>query len=147
MPTVTRIDDVVVPDEGNGAHIRIGDVFAATGAGAGEAAATVAKLAKATLTVSRTAPTGAAAHAVLTGGTSLVVPLAGLVDVERECTRLRGELESLEKQLASLESRLNNEKFVSKAPAEVVAGERKKLGEWSARRQQLREKVQALCGA
>jgi valyl-tRNA synthetase len=83
---------------------------------------------------------------VLTGGISLVVPLAGLVDVEKECTRLRGELASLEKQLASLEGRLSNEKFVSRAPAEVVQGERAKLAEWSARRQQLRDKVQTLCG-
>jgi len=146
VPPATSIDAVVVPGAGNGSQLRVGDVFASTGAGGGEAAATVAKLAKATLTVSTSAPGGAAAHAVLTGGTSLVVPLAGLVDVERECSRLRGELESLEKQLQSLESRLSNEKFVSKAPADVVAGERKKLGEWSARRQQLREKVQALCG-
>ncbi|HMC55690.1 MAG TPA: valine--tRNA ligase [Gemmatimonadaceae bacterium] len=147
VPPVANIDAVVVPADGNGSQIRAGDVFALTGvAGAGEATATVARLAKATLTVSTSAPAGAAAHAVLTGGTSLVVPLAGLVDVERECTRLRGELESLEKQLQSLESRLNNEKFVSKAPPDVVAGERAKLGEWSARRQQLREKVRALCG-
>ena len=83
---------------------------------------------------------------MLTGGTSLIVPLAGLVDVEKECSKMREELTSLEKQLLSLESRLANEKFVSKAPPDVVEGERKKLGEWSARREQLREKVQTLCG-
>jgi valyl-tRNA synthetase len=68
------------------------------------------------------------------------------VDVEKECARLKGELSSLETQLQSLQSRLANEKFVAKAPAEVVEGERRKLGEWSARRQQLRDKVQTLCG-
>ena len=68
------------------------------------------------------------------------------MDVERECGKLRGELTALEKQLQSLESRLGNEKFVAKAPADVVEGERKKLGDWSARRDQLREKVQTLCG-
>ena len=42
---------------------------------------------------------------------------------------------------------LANEKFVAKAPADVVESERRKLGEWSARREQLRDKVQTLCGA
>ena len=124
---------------GNGATRDIARVF-------GEEAAVVERLSRVSLKVAATAPAGAAAHAVLTGGTSLVVPLAGLVDVEKECARLRGELASLEKQLQSLEARLSNEKFVSKAPADVVEGERKKLGEWSARRQQLRDKVQTLCG-
>ena len=83
---------------------------------------------------------------MLSGGLSLVVPLAGLVDVDKECARLTGELASLEKQLAGLEGRLSNEKFTSKAPPDVVAGERAKLADWTARRQQLRDKVQTLCG-
>ena len=44
----------------------------------------VERLTKSALKVSTSAPTGAAAHAVLTGGVSLVVPLAGLVDVDKE---------------------------------------------------------------
>jgi valyl-tRNA synthetase len=113
-----------------------------------EEAGVVERLSRASLHVAKTAPegAGAAAHAVLTGGATLVVPLAGLVDVDKECARLRGELTSLEKQLQSLEGRLANDKFVSKAPADVVEGERKKLGEWTARRQRLRDKVQTLCG-
>jgi len=110
-------------------------------------AGVVERLARASLRVADRAPAGAAAHAVLTGGVSLVVPLAGLVDVDKECARLRTELESLEKQLTGLEGRLANEKFVARAPAEVVAGERAKLAEWTARREQLRDKVRSLCGA
>jgi valyl-tRNA synthetase len=112
----------------------------------GEESAVIERLTKSTLRVSDKAPTGAAAHAVLTGGVSLVVPLAGLVDVDKECSRLTGELATLEKQLTGLEGRLSNEKFTSKAPADVVAAERAKLAEWSARREQLREKVRSLCG-
>jgi valyl-tRNA synthetase len=137
VPPGASIEAVAVT--GNGAARDVARVFR-------EEASVVERLSRASLRTADTAPAGAAAHAVLTGGTSLVVPLAGLVDVQKECTRLRGELTSLEKQLESLESRLANEKFVSKAPADVVAGERRKLGEWSARRQQLRDKVQTLCG-
>ncbi|MGH7637626.1 MAG: valine--tRNA ligase [Gemmatimonadaceae bacterium] len=111
-----------------------------------EEAPVVERLSRASLTMATSAPPGASAHAVLTGGTSLVVPLAGLVDVDKECARLRGELISLEKQLHALEGRLANQKFVSKARPDVVDAERRKLSDWSARRQQLREKVQSLCG-
>jgi valyl-tRNA synthetase len=138
VPPGKSIEAVAVA--ANGSSANMGRVFAEEGP-------LFERLSRAELRVEREAPSGAAAHAVLTGGTSLVVPLAGLVDVQKECARLQGELTSLEKQLTSLESRLGNEKFVSKAPPDVVDAERKKLGEWSARRQQLREKVQALCGA
>ena len=104
------------------------------------------RLSRSTLRVAASAPAGAAAHAVLGGGASLVVPLAGLVDVEKECARLRGELESLEKQLAALTGRLSNEKFIAKAPKDVVDAERRKQSEWQVRQQQLRDKVQTLCG-
>jgi valyl-tRNA synthetase len=137
VPPGTAIEAVAIA--GNGAAGDIARVFR-------EEAAIVERLSRASLIVATTAPQGASAHAVLTGGTSLVVPLAGLVDVEKECTRLRGELTSLEKQLQALEARLANDKFVAKARPDVVDAERKKLGEWSARRGQLREKVRSLCG-
>ena len=89
---------------------------------------------------------GAAAHAILPDGSELVVPLAGLIDVDKECARLKTDLSGLEKQIAALEGRLGNEKFTAKAPAHVVQSERDKLRDWTARRDQLREKVEALCG-
>jgi len=136
VPPGTPVDAVVV---GNGTSREVARVF-------GEEAAVVERLARSALTVSSQAPAGAAAHAVLTGGTSLVVPLAGLVDVAKECARLQGELQSLEKQLTALGGRLSNEGFLAKARPEVVEAERRKHEEWSARRQQLRDKVQSLCG-
>jgi valyl-tRNA synthetase len=111
-----------------------------------EEGAVVERLTRSTFRVADKAPTGTAAHAVLTGGVSLVVPLAGLVDVEKECSRLRGELDSLDTQTMALQGRLANEKFVAKAPPEIVEAERRKLTEWIARRQQLRDKVRTLCG-
>ncbi len=109
----------------------------------------IARLARATVRLVDAAPAGgdAAAHALVSGGTEIIVPLAGLVDVEKECTRLRGELSALETQIVALEQRLGNEKFVSRAPANVVDAERAKLHDWSARRQQLAGKVRTLCGA
>jgi valyl-tRNA synthetase len=88
----------------------------------------------------------AAAHSVLTDGSEIIVPLGGVVDLAKECAKLRGELEQLEKQLDSLSKRLRNEGFISRAPAAVVESERKKEDEWTRRRGQLAAKVKALCG-
>jgi len=87
-----------------------------------------------------------AAHSVLSDGSEVIVPLAGLVDLAKECGKLRGELEQLETQLSTLSKRLQNEGFTSRAPANVVAAERTKEEEWIKRREQLAEKVKALCG-
>jgi valyl-tRNA synthetase len=108
--------------------------------------ATIERLARCQLTVSATAPGGAAAHAVLSEGTEVVLPLAGMIDVEKECARLRGEVESLDKQLTALRARLANANFVARAKPEVVEAERAREQEWTARRGQLHAKVTALCG-
>jgi len=92
------------------------------------------------------APAGAAAHAVLQKGLELVLPLAGVVDLDKESAKLRNELGGLEKQLGALRTRLSNERFTSKAPPDVVDSERTKEREWSARAAQLHAKVKELGG-
>ena len=111
-----------------------------------EEAALVGRLARATIAIADVTPAGAAAHVLLTDGSQVIVPLAGTVDVNKECAKLGAELASLEKQLASLEQRLGNENFTARAKPEVVESERKKLGEWTTRRAQLAAKKKALCG-
>jgi valyl-tRNA synthetase len=88
----------------------------------------------------------AAAHAVLSDGSEIVVPLGAVVDLARECAKLRGELQQLDTQLAALSARLRNEGFVSRAPAEVVEADRRKENEWTKRRELLATKVKVLCG-
>ncbi|MBA3892028.1 MAG: class I tRNA ligase family protein [Gemmatimonadaceae bacterium] len=107
----------------------------------------IGRLARAKVTVADAAPAEAAAHAVLAGGASVAVPLAGLIDVAKECAKLRDERAALEKQLAALEGRLANAGFTERAPAAVVEGERRKRDEWVLRRGQLTERVRALCGS
>ena len=92
------------------------------------------------------APSTQGASVILPGGTELVVPLEGVIDVEKECKRLRTELSGLEKQLGSLEGRLRNPSFVERAPSHVIDAERAKLEEWTARREQLARRVEGLCG-
>jgi len=110
-------------------------------------ATTVGRLARAEVRVVESTPEGAAAHAVLTGGTEIIVPLAGLIDVDKECARLRGEVAELAKQITAREGRLSNAKYVERAPAEVVANDRAILEEMKSKRDQLVGKVRSLCGA
>ncbi|MBS1242232.1 MAG: valyl-tRNA synthetase, partial [Gemmatimonadetes bacterium] len=104
--------------------------------------ASVHRLAKvSTLTVEAGEPAGdGAGHAVLGDGTSVSVPLGDLIDIERECARLSGELGRLETQLRGLEAKLGNQQFVAKAPAAVVEREREKLLSWQDQASALRQK-------
>jgi len=106
----------------------------------------IARLARTQLALAEGAPAGPAANVVLAGGTELIVPLAGLIDVKKECERLQTELANLEKQLASLEARLGNPGFVDRAPSHVVDAERVKRDEWSTRAGLLRARFEGLCG-
>jgi len=111
-----------------------------------EEGALIERLTRCTLTAADRAPGGAAAHQVLSDGTEIVLPLAGAIDLEKECARLQGELEGLDKQLTALRARLQNENFVARAKPDVVEAERRKEQEWTVRRDQLAAKVAALCG-
>jgi len=65
----------------------------------------------------------------LVGEMKLLVPMAGLIDKAAELTRLEKEIGKLEKEITRLSGKLGNEKFISKAPAEVVEKERNRLAE------------------
>jgi valyl-tRNA synthetase len=106
-------------------------------------AATISALARSKAQVADRAPTGAAAQMLLSQGIELVVPLAGMIDLEKEKQRLATELAQLDKQSAALAGRLANEAFVAKAPPAVVDAERAKLADWQSRSEQLRAKLAA----
>ena len=63
----------------------------------------------------------------LTHDATMFMPMRQLVDFEKELERIAKEKEKTEKEVSRLEGKLNNEKFVSRAPEAVVAAEREKL--------------------
>ncbi|HEY5702770.1 MAG TPA: valine--tRNA ligase [Gammaproteobacteria bacterium] len=65
----------------------------------------------------------------LAGDMTLLVPLANLIDPAVEIERLGKEIEKRAAEKQRLEGKLNNENFVSRAPAEVVDKEKQKLQE------------------
>jgi len=68
------------------------------------------------------------ASAILDRAT-LMIPLAGLIDVTAELTRLEKQLAKLRADLQRLETKLGNEAFVGKAPAQLVDKERARAAE------------------
>ena len=61
-----------------------------------------------------------------TAGAKLYIPMGQLVDVAKELDRISKELEKNRRFLGSLEAKLGNEKFVSRAPEAVVNAEKEK---------------------
>ena len=86
----------------------------------------------------------ATANAVLSDGATVSIPLGDLVDVDRECARLKAESDRLDGAIRGQESKLGNEQFVTRAPAEVVAREREKLVSWREQAGSLAERRRAL---
>ena len=74
----------------------------------------------------------------------IFLPLAGLVDVDRERARLAADLEKIQQEIARAEKLLGNQDFVSKAPAEVVSKERAKLEDHRQRYTKLEERLKSL---
>src|SRR6266513_1024309 len=101
----------------------------------------VGRLSRSTVKVGGESIGAGAAHSVLADGSEVIVPLGGVVDLAKECGKLRTELEQLDVQLEALSKRLRNEGFTSRAPANVVEAERKKEEDWIKRRGQLSDKV------
>ena len=73
----------------------------------------------------------------LVGPLKLMVPLAGLVDLGAELARLDKEIAKLDAELAKCEKKLGTDTFVHGAPAAVVAQERQRQADFSAKRTEL----------
>jgi valyl-tRNA synthetase len=105
---------------------------------------TIERLARIEGLAQATPPSGVGAHAVLTDGSAVFVPLGDAIDVARECARLRDEVARLDTQLAAVARTLDNERFLARAPADVVARERAKESSWREQRATLVEKLRVL---
>jgi valyl-tRNA synthetase len=71
----------------------------------------------------------------------IYVPLTGLIDVEAELEKLERERGKVEKQLAQVQGKLSNEKFLANAPDPVVAKEQGKKAELDGRLERISEAI------
>ncbi|WP_109124604.1 valine--tRNA ligase [Dyella sp. C11] len=85
-----------------------------------------------------------AAAAAVVGSMRVLIPLAGLIDLSAEKTRLSKEIARIEGEIKKCEGKLGNANFVANAPAEVVAQERQRITDWTTQANALREQAQKL---
>ena len=81
---------------------------------------------------------------VVTDASRMFMPMADLVDFEKERARINKELANAEKQLAGQIAKLANENFVSRAPEAVVNVEREKKAKLEALIENLTESLKQL---
>lgn len=84
------------------------------------------------------------AASFMVGTTEYAVPLGNLIDAEEELKKLEADLKYQEGFLQSVMKKLSNEKFVSKAPANVIEMERKKQADAETKIAALKESIAAL---
>jgi valyl-tRNA synthetase len=78
---------------------------------------------------------------------TLILPLAGIIDVAEEKARLEREIAKAEGEIGRLENKLKNKGFLEKAPEEVVEENRERLAEFAAQRQKLSEALSRIAAS
>jgi valyl-tRNA synthetase len=81
------------------------------------------------------------AHAVLSSGVELFIPLEGVIDLARERQRLEQEIAKLDGLVRGAEARLSNPSFVERARPDVVEKEREKAKSQGEQLAKLKEKL------
>lgn len=72
----------------------------------------------------------------------IYVPLEGIIDVDKEVSRLEKDLKNIDADIAKTDAKLNNDSFLAKAPADVIAKERGRAEEARLRREGLLQRLQ-----
>ena len=81
------------------------------------------------------------AMTAVVNGVEIYLPLAGLIDVEKETARLNKELATLDKEVSRLDKKLSNAGFIAKAPADIVEKEREKLKGYEEKREAVKQRL------
>ncbi len=109
----------------------------------GPVLAFLARLDEEQLTISANSDAPERALTIALGQVTCYLPLAGMVDLDKEKARLGKELADLESQITRV-SNLLNSPFAEKAPAQVVQKEREKLIQLQASQAEVKERLEAL---
>ncbi|WP_420802122.1 valine--tRNA ligase [Solibacillus daqui] len=96
------------------------------------------------LTIGATLEAPAQAMSAVVSGAEIFMPLAGLINIDEEIARLEKELEKWAKEVKLVSGKLSNERFVSKAPEALVAGEREKLADYEAKYETVEKRIAEL---
>ncbi|WP_408954937.1 valine--tRNA ligase [Natroniella sp. ANB-PHB2] len=84
------------------------------------------------------------ASTAITEEIEIILPLAGMVDLDKEIIRLEEEIEEMEFEIKRAEGKLKNDGFVNNAPEHLVEEERQKKEEYTAKKKQLEKRLEGL---
>ena len=74
----------------------------------------------------------------------LYIPLGDLVDKDEELAKLNKRLSELDSFILSIENKLSNDDFISKAPENIVSGEKNKLNDFLVERTKILSNIEVL---
>ncbi|MDX6152081.1 valine--tRNA ligase [Marinococcus sp. PL1-022] len=95
-----------------------------------------------TIDAAMEAPEKSISHVL--SGAEIFLPLEGLINVDEEIERLQREKDKLDKEVERVTKKLNNEGFVSKAPAHVVEEEKEKQKDYEQKREKVTARMEEL---
>ena len=81
---------------------------------------------------------------IVVRGETIAMPLAGLIDLGAETSRLNKELAKLDGEIGGVERKLANAEFIAKAPEEVIEENRERIAEARARQAKIRDALTRL---
>lgn len=84
------------------------------------------------------------AASVVVSNSKILIPLKGIINAEEELSRQNKKLEKLQNERKSLEGRINNPKFVSSAPEDVVNSTRARIAEILDAESKIKEVIESL---
>ena len=92
------------------------------------------------------APVAKQVASAVVGNSKIIIPLAGLINIDEEIARQNKKLEKLLNEKKSLDGRINNPKFVSNAPKELIETTKARIEEIEAQANTINELINNLRG-
>ncbi len=96
--------------------------------------------------VAQLAEKPAKSSAAVVNGVEIILPLAGMIDLEKEIERLEKEIEKTQGEIERANNKLNNPGFVNKAPEHLVNAEKEKVGKYHTQLKALEDLLAELKG-
>ncbi len=94
------------------------------------------------LSTAKTAPSGTVS--IVSGDATFALEVSGVIDLASERDRLNKEIAKIDAEMDGIDKKLANEKFVSRAPPEVVAEQHQRRTDFAAAKQKLHEALSTL---
>ena len=79
-------------------------------------------------------------------GTRAALVVSDALDIEAEIARLKKELARIDKEIATIQNKLGNEKFMSRAPAEVVDEQKARLADYQQQKEKFSSALESFEG-